>query len=98
MKQCTKEDRPAGGAARRSGFWACAENDCKSIIANSCRIVRIMASQRLLLSATTPSISRKTPLKAVPASLTMPSAIPRIRKNDGQGHARVRSGNANPPL
>ncbi len=37
MRQCTKEDRPAGGAARRSGFWACAENDCKTIIANSCR-------------------------------------------------------------
>ena len=34
----TKKDRPTGGAVRRSGFRACAENDCKSIIANSCRI------------------------------------------------------------
>ena len=27
----TKKDRPTGGAMRRSGFRACAENDCKCI-------------------------------------------------------------------
>ena len=27
----TKKDRPTGGAVRRSGFRACAENDCKFI-------------------------------------------------------------------
>ena len=34
----TKGERPAAGTAKRSGFRACAENDCKIIIANSCRI------------------------------------------------------------
>ena len=33
-----KGERPAAGTAKRSGFRACAENDCKNIIANSCRI------------------------------------------------------------
>ena len=33
-----KGERPAAGTAKRSGFRACAKNDCKTIIANSCRI------------------------------------------------------------
>ena len=33
-----KKGRPAAGTAERSEFRACAENDCKIIIANSCRI------------------------------------------------------------
>ena len=33
-----KGERPVAGTRKRSGFRACAENDCKIIIANSCRI------------------------------------------------------------
>ena len=33
-----KGERPAAGTAKRSGFRACAENDCIFSIAQSCRI------------------------------------------------------------